>query len=96
MTGEEFRASLTNATPPPKVSPALQALWYAAKGDWNKAHDITQPGGPELDWVHAYLHRVEGDLGNAGYWYRRAGKPVASVPLDEEWTALVRTFLAGG
>lgn len=96
MTDEEFRASLANVTPPANVSPALQALWYAAQGDWNKAHDITQPGGAELDWVHAYLHRVEGDLGNAGYWYRRAGKPVASVPLDEEWAALVRTFLAAG
>lgn len=49
-----------------------------------------------MDWVHAYLHRVEGDLGNAGYWYRRAGKPVASVPLNEEWASLVRTFLAAG
>ena len=96
MTDDEFRASLPNTTPPAAISPALEALWYAAKGDWNKAHDITQPGGPELDWVHAYLHRVEGDLGNAGYWYRRAGKPVASVPLDEEWAALVRTFLAAG
>lgn len=96
MTDEEFLGTLSNATPPAQISPALQALWYAAKGDWNKAHDITQPGGPELDWVHAYLHRVEGDLGNAGYWYRRAGKPVANVPLDDEWAALVRTFLAGG
>jgi hypothetical protein len=51
------------------------------------------PGGPELDWVHAYLHRVEGDLSNAGYWYRRAGRPVANVPLNEEWAALVRTSL---
>ena len=96
MTDDEFRASLPNTTPPAAISPALEALWYAAKGDWNKAHDITQPGGPQLDWVHAYLHRVEGDLSNAGYWYRRAGKPVAGVPLDEEWAALVRTFLAAG
>ncbi len=96
MTDDEFRASLPNTRPPAAISPALEALWYAAKGDWNKAHDITQPGGPQLDWVHAYLHRVEGDLSNAGYWYRRAGKPVAGVPLDEEWAALVRTFLAAG
>lgn len=96
MTEADFHATLLDAAPPPDINPALQALWYAAKGDWNKAHDITQPGEPELDWVHAYLHRVEGDLGNAGYWYRRAGKPVASVPLDDEWAALVRTFLAGG
>ena len=96
MTDAEFRATLSNATPPAQISPALQALWYAAKGDWDKAHDITQPGSAELDWVHAYLHRVEGDLSNAGYWYRRAGKPVASVSLDDEWAALVRTFLAEG
>ena len=96
MTEAAFYTTLFEAAPPAGLSPALQALWYAGKGDWNKAHDITQPGGPELDWVHAYLHRVEGDLGNAGYWYRRAGKPVASVPLNEEWAALVRTFLAAG
>ena len=96
MTEDDFHATLSAGSPPLGISPALQALWYAAKGDWDKAHDITQPGGPELDWVHAYLHRVEGDLSNAGYWYRRAGKPVASVSLDEEWAALVRTFLAAG
>jgi hypothetical protein len=94
MTDAEFRSSISNAAPPAGASPALAALWYAAKGDWDKAHDITQPGGPELDWVHAYLHRVEGDLSNAGYWYRRAGKPAASASLDEEWAGLVRTFLA--
>ena len=96
MTAAEFRASLAQAEQPAGVSPALAALWYAAKGDWDQAHEITQPGGPELDWVHAYLHRVEGDLGNAGYWYRRAGKPAAKVSLDEEWAALVNTLLAGG
>ena len=96
MTEADFHATLSAGSPPPGASPALQALWYAAKGDWDKAHDITQPGGPELDWVHAYLHRVEGDLSNAGYWYRRAGKPPATVSLDEEWAALVRTFLAAG
>ena len=96
MTEADFHATLLDAAPPTGTTPSLQALWYAAKGDWNKAHDITQPGGPELDWVHAYLHRVEGDLSNAGYWYRRAGKPVASVPLGDEWAALVRTFLGAG
>ena len=95
MTETELRASLAAAEPPAGVTPALQALWYAAKGDWDKAHDLTQPGGNELDWVHAYLHRVEGDLSNAGYWYRRAGQPVATTPLDEEWGALASTFLAG-
>lgn len=89
----DFRELLTQATPPAGSSAALQALWYAAKGDWDRAHDLTQPGGAALDWVHAYLHRVEGDLANAGYWYRRAGKPVATMPLDEEWATLVETFL---
>ncbi len=96
ITETEFKASLDQAAPPTGLNPALQALWYAAKGDWNAAHDVTQPGSPELDWVHAYLHRVEGDLDNAGYWYRRAGQPAASAPLEEEWSALVRIFLAAG
>jgi hypothetical protein len=93
MTLDGFRDSLTAAQPPSDLSPALQALWYAAKGNWDKAHDITQPGGPDLDWVHAYLHRVEGDPANAGYWYRRAGRPVAQTTLDVEWEELVRYLL---
>jgi hypothetical protein len=88
-----FRASLA-ADAPPSVSRPLLALWHAAKGDWNRAHetvmdDRTQDGA----WVHAYLHRVEGDLGNAGYWYRRAGKTVATVPLDAEWTEISTALL---
>ena len=95
MTLTDYRASLTAAVPPAGLTPPLQALWYAAKGDWDKAHDITQLGGLDLDWVHAYLHRVEGDLANAGYWYRRAGKPVAKVALEEEWAAIAETLLQG-
>lgn len=93
MQLSEFRASLREPTPPTDLSPALLALWYAAKGDWRRAHDLTQPGGPALDWVHAYLHRVEGDLGNAAYWYRRAGKPVATGALDVEWAELATALL---
>lgn len=89
----EFQASLEHTTPPAGLSPALEALWYAGKGDWARAHELTQPGGAALDWVHAYLHRVEGDLGNAAYWYRRAGKPVSTAPLDDEWAALAAAFL---
>ena len=62
-------------------------------GERDRAHDLTQPGGAALDWVHAYLHRVEGDLGNAAYWYRRAGKPVTTIPLDEEWAELAAVLL---
>jgi hypothetical protein len=93
MTLTDYRASLTEAAPPAGLTPALQALWFAANGDWDKAHDITQPAGRDLDWVHAYLHRVEGDPANAGYWYRRAGKPVATVTLAEEWAAIAGALL---
>jgi hypothetical protein len=88
-----FKASL-GGTSPPNVSVPLAGLWWAAKGDWDKAHKTVQDDeGREAARVHAYLHRVEGDLPNAGYWYRRAGKPVATGPLDAEWDALVAALL---
>jgi len=89
-----FRASLSDPAPPPGLGPALQALWHDGKGDWDGAHELAQrDGGGDGDWVHAYLHRKAGDLGNAGYWYRRAGKPVARGSLDEEWAAIVSALL---
>ena len=89
-----FRASLTAAAPPLGLGPATQALWWDAKGDWDKAHALAQADeGGDGDWVHAYLHRKEGDLGNAAYWYRRAGKPASRVPLDEEWTMITAALL---
>ena len=89
-----FRASLKASDPPPFLSRALQALWRDAKGDWDGAHDLAQADeGGAGDWVHAYLHRKEGDLGNAGYWYRRARKPVAKGPLEEEWAEIVKALL---
>lgn len=92
----EFRASLTAAAPPRGLARPLAALWHAAKGDWDAAHKLAQmdEGEPDHDWVHAYLHRVEGDLGNAGYWYRRAKKPVATGALDDEWTQIAEALLA--
>ncbi len=76
------------------MSLALQALWYAAKGDWNIAHQRAQDDeGRDGSWVHAHLHRVEGDLGNAAYWDRRAGKPIATEPLNAEWEAIVEALL---
>ena len=92
-----FRASLTDTAPPQDISAPLTALWWAAKGDWDKAHAIAQDdASAEGSWVHAYLHRVEGDLGNASYWYRRADKPVATDALEAEWERIVVTLLAGG
>jgi len=89
-----FRASLNAAAPPPGVSLALQALWRDGKGDWEGAHDLAQRDeGGAGDWVHAYLHRKEGDAGNAGYWYRRAGKPMANGSLAEEWAVIAAALL---
>jgi hypothetical protein len=86
MGFEEFRDSLANHAPPAQLSQALTALWWDGKGDWNKAHEFAQEDeGPDGAWVHAYLHRKEGDASNAGYWYRRAGKSPCSKSLDEEW-----------
>ena len=92
----DLKTSLSDATPAPALSPPLAGLWWAAKGDWDQAHKIVQDESSEdAAWVHAYLHRVEGDLGNAGYWYRQAGQPVAKDSLEEEWNRIV-TALGGG
>jgi hypothetical protein len=73
---------------------ALAGLWWDAKGDWKRAHESAQQDeGPEGSWVHAYLHRKEGDQNNAAYWYSRAGKPVCREPLDAEWLGIVRELL---
>jgi hypothetical protein len=89
-----YIASLDGAAPPPDLSAPLAALWWAAKGDWDQAHRIVQDeSSREAAWVHAYLHRVEGDLGNAGYWYRRAGQPVATDSLQAEWERIAATLL---
>jgi hypothetical protein len=93
----DFKASLSDAAPAPDLDAPLAAMWWAAKGDWDKAHSIAQDQEtPEAAWVHAYLHRVEGDLGNAGYWYRQAGKPAASGPLEAEWEQIVQSLLESG
>jgi hypothetical protein len=93
MTIDEFRASLT-AVAAPEVSPLLRALWHDARGDWEAAHQMTQAQEDrDAAWVHAYLHRKEGDLGNARYWYRRAGRSEATGPLDDEWTSIVEQLL---
>jgi hypothetical protein len=93
VTLEEFKATLSDANPP-ETPPALVALWHDARGDWEKAHGVAQDVDDETgSWVHAYLHRKEGDLGNAGYWYRRARQPVADGSLNVEWNAIVTKLL---
>lgn len=93
MTLEEFVVSLESAAPP-AVAPALVALWHDGRGDWDEAHRVAQDvDGASGAWVHAYLHRKEGDPGNAAYWYRRAGKPVGRGSLEDEWRALVSALL---
>jgi hypothetical protein len=92
----DFRASLRDAAPTADLAPPLAALWWAAKGDWDKAHKLVQAeDSTDAAWVHAYLHRVEGDLSNAGYWYRRAGQAVAKDGLDAEWERLVSALGKG-
>jgi len=94
MDIQTFKASLAEETPPSGLDDLLRALWHERKGDWERAHEIVQDIETwEGAWVHAYLHRKEGDLSNAAYWYRRAGKPVAQGTLEEEWEQLVQAFV---
>ena len=95
MTFDDFKASLTGVTPPAGLPPLLLALWHDAKGDWDAAHGVAQDVEDEDGaWVHAYLHRKEGDAANAGYWYRRAGRPHARGTLNEEWDDIASALLA--
>jgi hypothetical protein len=92
-----LKASLSDAAPDVTLSPPLAALWWAAKGNWDEAHKIVMNEETrEAAWVHAYLHRVEGDLGNAGYWYRRAGQPAATDSLEVEWERIAAALGGGG
>jgi hypothetical protein len=94
MTLAEFKRTLSKPRPPAGFTPALAGLWWAGKKDWDKAHKVVmEEGGKDCAWVHAYLHRLEGDADNAGYWYRQAGRPTASGPLPAEWAAIAREFL---
>ncbi len=90
----QFKASLKDEQPPAGITAVLTALWYAGKGNWEQAHRIAQDlSTPEGSWVHAYLHRDEGDPGNANYWYNRAGKKMPAFSLEEEWEKIVRPLL---
>ena len=94
MTLEAFARSVSGSKPP-ALAPSLQALWWAAKDDWERAHQIAMAHQDrDCAWVHAYLHRREGDLPNARWWYNEARRPVAAGSLDDEWSAIVRALLS--
>lgn len=94
MTFDDFQKSLSLPAPPSELSVYLCALWFDGAGNWNKAHETIQDvENKTAAWIHAYLHRKEGDPGNAGYWYRKAGKEVASISLNEEWEKIVNALL---
>jgi hypothetical protein len=94
MRIEEFIASSRDAHPPGGLAPLLLALWHDRKGDWDAAHRVAQEVGTrDGAWVHAYLHREEGDLGNARYWYDRAGRKPSEAPLEDEWREIVAALL---
>lgn len=90
-----FKRTLMHAVPPRAAAPALQALWWAKKGDWDKAHRVVMDEHDrDAAWVHAYLHRVEGDDGNARYWYTQARRGFTKLSLEDEWDEIVEA-LAG-
>jgi hypothetical protein len=96
MNFDEFKETLSAANPPEQLDLSLQALWQAGKGNWNAAHELvqTREGEQACDWIHAYLHRQEGDNANAAYWYNRAKKPVYQASLEEEWAEISTTLLS--
>lgn len=94
MNLTSFKKSLTGNNPPHNISVYLKALWQERKGNWDKAHNIVQDlEDKNAAWIHAYLHRKEGDVGNADYWYRRAGKKRPDVSLEKEWEEIATALL---
>ena len=94
MNIDDFRNSLAAAQPPSDLSLPLAGLWWDAKGDWKRAHECAQEvENSDGAWVHAYLHRKEGDQSNAAYWYSRAGKPVCRESLATEWLTIASQLL---
>ncbi len=94
MTLERFESSVTDAEPPAGLTPPLLGLWLARAGRWDDAHAAVQDETTAAAaWVHAYLHREEGDLSNAAYCYRRAGRPTARGNREAEWREIARSLL---
>jgi hypothetical protein len=97
VTLDQLKRSVARKSPPQGLAPVLAALWWAAKGDWNRAHELVMnESGQDAAWVHAYLHRVEGDVENARYWYRQAGRKPAIGTLEAEWDDIAAGLLRAG
>src|SRR6185437_14041648 len=97
MTLEQFRQSVSEKAPARDLNVALAGLWWDAKGDWSKAHESAQQDeGVAGSWVHAYLHRKEGDGSNAAYWYSRAGRRPSKATLEQEWEEIATALLSEG
>ena len=95
MTSAAFKRSRAAAEPPDGLSAALAALWWAGKDEWDRAHAIVMNAADaDCAWVHAHLHRREGDLDNARYWYRQARREAASGAFDAEWESIAADLLA--
>jgi hypothetical protein len=94
LSYDAFKKSLSTHEPPSGLPILLKAMWYDGKGDWHTAHELAQDvHSREGSWIHAYLHRKEGDLGNAGYWYNRAGKNMPASSLEAEWEFITHELL---
>jgi len=94
ITPAAFKRTLSKSRPPTGLAPALAALWWAGKDDWEHAHKIVMAQEDrDCAWVHAYLHRVEGDLPNARWWYKEARKPAATGSIEVEWGAIAQALL---
>jgi hypothetical protein len=94
MTITEFQNSIHDQTPPSNLSTELQALWFDAQGNWDEAHRLAQDSGSrDGAWVHAYLHRKEGDASNARYWYRQAQRTMPALSLEQEWVEIATALL---
>ncbi|MGC3944227.1 MAG: hypothetical protein QM762_06870 [Chryseolinea sp.] len=94
VTFETFKESLKNNEPPDNLPVLLKAMWFEGKGDWHSAHELAQDVNTrDGSWIHAYLHRKEGDIGNAGYWYSRAGRSMPTHSLNAEWEFITRELL---
>jgi len=94
VTLDQFKDTLSGSAPPSGLRDVLRALWHAGRDEWTPAHEIAQSvDDAEGAWVHAHLHRKEGDLGNASYWYSRAGRPRSRLSLEDEWEEIVTALL---